>query len=155
MYVLVTDARDRLTVRKVGAWRRLVVHVSSVRLDSQLALGQEPETSELLAVRAQQLTSPRFRRVLAASLRRLLTDSGRPTARPTSLPLVSRARVRLAAPDLAALAERLDGPEPVLVRGVALTCQLLSEGSGPLYEGHGPGAALRDAARRAASALAS
>jgi hypothetical protein len=159
MYVLVTDARGRLTLRKAGPWRRFVVRVKAAGLDGKLARGEEPEVCEYLAVRAQQLTSPRFRRVLAASLRRLLTEPGRPTARPTGLPMVSGRRIRAAAADLTALAERLEAPGPVLVRGVALTRQLLTEGTGPLYEralydGHGPGA-LRDAARRAASALAS
>jgi hypothetical protein len=149
MYVLVTDDSDRLTLRRLRAWHRLVTRLQAGGLDRELARGDDPESCEYLAARAQQLTSTRYRHCLAESLRRLLAGSGWPA----SARLVSETRIAGAADDLAELAARLEGAGPVPARGVAMASELLSEGTGPLYKNRGPDA-LRDAARQAVAALA-
>ncbi|HEY1628105.1 MAG TPA: hypothetical protein VGG16_30385 [Streptosporangiaceae bacterium] len=51
------------------------------------------------------------------------------------------------------MAERLRAPGPVAARGVAMVCELLREGAGPLYRDRGPDA-LRHSVRRVIEALA-
>jgi hypothetical protein len=148
MYVLVTDEQDRLILRKLRPWHKLLVRLRAWKLDKELARGDEPESHEYLAVRAQQLISPRFRHGVATSLRRLADG----TDWRAHMCMVNWARIIRAAADLAELADRLEAPGPVPARGVALACQLLSEGTGPLYQDLGPNA-LGGAARRAVSAL--
>jgi hypothetical protein len=148
MYILVTDGNDRLTLRRLRSWHGLVTRLQAHGLDSELARGDDPESCEYLAARAQQLTSARHRHDLALSLRRLLTGSN-PMA---SMRLMRGDHIARATAELAELAARLEAPGTVPARGVAMVSQLLTEGTGPLYSDQGPDA-LRDAARLAASEL--
>ncbi len=146
MHVLLDDDLGRLTVRRVSARHRLLARILAVRLDRELAGGARPEANALLAARAVFLTSVRYRRVLATSLRRMLAASAVPSARPRPaaapksagaasrlyIPL-SRDRIARSAPGLAGLASCLAAPRPVPARGVALVSQLLTDGCGPLY----------------------
>ena len=86
MHVLLDDDLGRLTVRPVSPWHRLLARILAVRLDHQLASGTPPETDAILAARAMFLTSARYRRALAASLRRMLAASVAPPARPRPIP---------------------------------------------------------------------
>jgi hypothetical protein len=150
MYVLVADDRDRMELRRLRPWHTLVARLQAGALDRELARGDSPESCEYLGARAQQLTSARYRRGLATSLRRLLAEvDGKPSTRHFLL----RGQIAAAADELSELAERLRAPGPVPVRGVAMVCELLREGTGPLYRDHGP-ASLRHAARRAIQGLA-
>jgi hypothetical protein len=149
VYVLVTDDSGRLTLRKLRPWHAVLARLQAGQLDSELARGDDPESCEYLAVRAQQLTSAQYRHGLAVSLLRLLDGP----SWPVTTRLVSRTRIATAAAELAELATRLEEPGLLPARGVAMVVQLLSESTGPLYLDHGPDA-LRDAARRAAQALA-
>src|ERR1700733_8455933 len=106
MYILVTDGNDRLTLRRLRSWHGLVTRLQAHGLDGELARGDDPESCEYLAARAQQLTSARHRHARALSRRRLRTGStrmasmrlmrGAPTPRPTA--------------ELAELAARLEAP---------------------------------------------
>jgi hypothetical protein len=147
MLVLVTDNLDRLTLQRLRPRHRLLARVHAASLDRQLAAGADPESAPLLAARATRLTSLRFRRGLAACLRRVVAG----TRPPASVPL-HPARIGRAAPELSELANCLLTPGPVPARGVALATVLLSEGNGPLYRSAGRDD-LRDAARFAARAL--
>lgn len=149
MYVLVDDDFDRLVLRKLRPWHVLLARLQAGSLDRELARGDTPESCEYLAVRAQQLSSPRYRRALAASLQRLVTGE-RSTA--SMQYLIGRKRVAAAADELSDLAERLRQPGLVSAHGVAMVSELLREGNGPLYQDRGP-AALRHAAQRAIQAL--
>jgi hypothetical protein len=150
MYALVVDDRDDMVLRRLGPRYALAARFRAGTLDRELARGDSPESCEYLAARAQQLTSARYRRSLAASLGRLLADAdGRPSARN----FVARGQVAAAAEELTELADRLRERGPVPARGVAMVCELLREGTGPLYRDRGP-AAVRHAARRAIQALA-
>ena len=151
MYVLIDDGAG-LALRCLRPWHRLLAGCQAGRMDRELAEGASPESSAALAARAMRLTSMCFRRDLAASLRRIVAATGEPApvrsaqvrsaqaaapkspgaARPPRVPL-RHARISQSAPLLAELANRLDAPGPVPVRGVAMVTRLLSEGTGPLY----------------------
>jgi len=150
MQVLLYDELGRLTIRRLRSWHLILARGKAPGLDRQLANGAAPEASALLAARAMVLTSPRYRRGLAASLRRLLAAAADPQTRP---PLLSASRspgvarqpyipmrrdeITRSAAELAGLAGCLADPEPVPARGVALVSQLLSDGGGPLYRAGG------------------
>jgi len=141
-HVLLRDDLGRLTLRRLRPWHWLRARCAAARLDRELAAGASPETSALLATRAMQLTSMKFRRDLATNLQRILAAAGQPSAgrpsptagvHPPRIP-VCRARISRSADPLAMLAGSLAAPGPVPVRGVALISQLLADGAGPLYQ---------------------
>jgi hypothetical protein len=111
---------------------RLHARLFARRLDRKLAAGASPACSVPMALRARALVQPGTRETLAASLRRIAcADGSAPVSTvrvPASLAQVSRARW-----ELERLARRLSGARPVDPRGVALTCELLRDGTGPVY----------------------
>lgn len=138
-HILLRDDLGCLTLRRLRPWHRVLARCAAARLDRELAAGTSPETSASLAARAMQLTSMKYRRELATSVRRMLATAGAPPAvtptiagHPLRLPL-SRARIRQSAVPLGALACSLTTPGPVPVQGVAMISRLLADGSGPLY----------------------
>ena len=146
MHVLIDDDLGLLTIRRLWPWHRLLARCLAPNLDRQLADGTRPEASAVLAARAMVLTSVRYRRGLAASLRRTLAASMSPQARPRPMaasrsagaarqPHVPLRRDRIAgsASELDGLARSLAGQNPVPVQGVAMVSQLLADGGGPLY----------------------
>ena len=146
MHILLEDDLGRLTLRRLRPWDRIMARCLAVRLDRDLARGARPETNAGLAARAVRLTSMKCRRELAESLQRILgavlpaSSCGRamaadPSARVARQPHVPirRDRVSRSASELAELAARLVQPGPVPARGVAMVCQLLTDGGGPLY----------------------
>ena len=82
MHVLLDDDLGRLTLRRLRPWHRLLARGLAPRLDRQLADGARPEANAILAARAMFLTSVRYRRGLAANLRRMLVASVSPETRP-------------------------------------------------------------------------
>ncbi len=134
MHVLLEDERGLLTLQRPRPWDRIRARCLAARLDRELARGARPEASVSLATRAAQLTSMKFRRDLAASLQQMLAAAGFSPVqvRKPHVP-IRQARIRQSAAELAELASRLVQPGPVPVRGVAMTCQLLTDGGGPLY----------------------
>jgi hypothetical protein len=150
MFMLVADDHDRLTLRPVRPWHRLIARCQSTSLDRELAEGASPEECSYLAARAMQLTSWRSRRRLAAGVRKLLTPEARSVFGP-AVP-IRRTHVARAAAELGALPGHLLAPGPVPARGVAMVHQLLSDGGGPLYQG-ACREDIRDVAQRAATAL--
>src|SRR5262245_27702795 len=113
-------ARDRVSAR-----------LRARELDRALAGGVSPATSVPMTLRAQALSHPSNRRELAASLRRIA--GGEPPATLGARISVPPARVSEARTDLERLARRLNETDPVDVRGVALTRELLADGAGPLF----------------------
>jgi len=111
------------------------------------------------------LTSVRYRRGLAANLRRMLAASASPQTRPrlmaasrsagaarqAHVPL-RRDRIVGSASELAGLASSLAGQSPVPAQGVAMVSQLLADGGGPLYRA-GSGADLDTVIQRASQVL--
>ena len=141
-HVLLRDDLGRFTLMRLRPWHRLLARCAAARLDRELAVGASPETSALLAARAMQLTSLKYRRDLAASLQRILAAAGQP---PVGMPArtaavhrpripLCRARISRQAVPLGELAGSLAAPGPVPVQGVAMVSQLLTDGAGPLYQ---------------------
>src|SRR4029077_9326 len=162
IYVLLARDLGRLTVQRLRPWHRLLARCMAPSLDRRLADGARPEANAVLAARAMVLTSPRYRRALAAgpwvrpppssprpgagSLRRMLAASVSPHARPRLMtasrsagvarqPYIPLRRDRIAgsASELDGLARSLAGQSPVPAQGVAMVSQLLADGGGPLY----------------------
>jgi hypothetical protein len=144
--VLLDDDLGRLTLRPLRPWHRMLARGLAVSLDRQLAEGARPEANAMLAARAMFLTSIKYRRGLAANLRRLLVASVSAQARPRlmaasrsagaarqpQIPL-GRDQIARSASELAELASSLVTQGPVPARGVAMVSQLLTDGGGPLY----------------------
>lgn len=146
MDFLLDDDLGRLTLRPLRPWHRMLARGLAVRLDRQLAEGARPEANAILAARAMFLSSIKYRRGLAASLRRLLVASVSPEARPRLMAAsrsagaarqphvpLGRDQIARSASELAGLASSLVTQGPVPARGVAMVSQLLTDGGGPLY----------------------
>jgi len=139
MHVLLDDDLGRLTLRRLWPWHRLLARCLAPSLDRQLADGASPEANAVLA-------SVRYRRGLAASLRRMVAASAAPQTSPRFMaasrsagavrqPHVQLRRDRIAgsASELTGLARSLAGQSPVPAQGVAMVSELLADGGGPLY----------------------
>ena len=151
---MVTVTGVGLVERKVRARDVWAARLGASRLDRRLGAGEPPESSALLAVRAQWLVRPAACRALARTLVRVLALAAGPS-RATAPVRVSHRRVRAAAPELHGLVDRLLAGGPVSAYGIAQLRALLADGSGPVYHGGCPddlAARLRDA-RAALDAL--
>ena len=127
----ITMSQERRAVR-VPLWVLVGAALLGASLDDKLAEGHAPDTSPLLAARAQLLVSLTKRRALAENWLALLVEAREPfglfSAR---VPLV-RHRVIGAQAQILALADALLAPMPTS-RGVAMASSLLSDGSSPIY----------------------
>lgn len=140
MLVLVFDAAGSIVAHRATLVERLVAKCTSGRLDRALADGATPESSVLLAIRAQQLVDAHMRFVLADSLRELADEATGSTAHRLSRVPMDWPAVRAVAGDLRMLAAHLLERAPTPARGVAQVNVLLTDGGGPLYSPH----SLRD-----------
>jgi hypothetical protein len=113
-------------------WLMLRAQLRSCELDSRLARGTAPESSDVLFTHARRIVHPHSCAVLASSLRKVAAASERPRGLSNRVP-VARDLVDSAHGELVALAERLERPGPIAARGVAQIRLLLGDGSGPLY----------------------
>ena len=94
--------------------------------------GEQPDDAMLLA-RIDELRSPRLRRTLARSLRRVAHDV-HSFGRPTTPAQHNRRILKPHAEQIRLLAERLDDrTRPVGPRGMAMAYRLVTMGGGPLY----------------------
>jgi hypothetical protein len=144
--VLVSVGGAGFAERKVRARDVWGARLHASRLDRRLGAGEPPESSAMLAVRAQWLVRPAACRELARTVLRVLALASEPS-RARVMVRVSRHRVRAAAPELHALVDRLLAGGPVSAYGVARLRALLADGSGPIYHGERPddlAARLRD-----------
>jgi hypothetical protein len=119
---------------------RARVWMRQLELDAALASGAEPAKSEELELRAKQLADRKTRDRLATQITRLIgIADGHPRAPITTPnPPFRPNQVRANRTLLLELAERLQGPGSVALRGMALTSLLLSDGRGPLTTGSDP-----------------
>jgi hypothetical protein len=101
-------------------------------LDDKLANGCTPETSRLLAARAQLINASANRRKLAENWLDLIicAREARELLSP-KIPLI-RERIIEARTDIESLADALRAPIPT-VHGVAMARSLLVDGAGPIY----------------------
>lgn len=121
-------------------------------LKRALAAGADPGSSPELAHRAEQLTSLRCRRALAAGLHRTLRDALKAPASFTAAVPLQRREILKASDDLERLAQDLLAPGDVAARGVVLVQDLLTHGTSPLFT-PGPDGQLERAVRQAHAGL--
>ena len=143
-----------VVVQHVTRWDRLVARCRAARLDRALASGASPGESVALTLRARALVGRPTRVRLAADLRSLIAMAWDPSPHRHDWGPGCRLRLRRATGELLGLVWALDAPEPVAVRGVALTRVLVTDGAGPVYGlGGEPVESLVAAVREARAAL--
>ena len=131
-------------------WDRWLARAYAPSLDSQLAAGWPPGTSRLLAIRAQEITSPAGRTELVRGWGYVLDRGRRPAVPRTPRAPLCRDRVAAAEGDLRMMLAILACPLPVSARGAAMASVLLGDGTGPLHNPHSGrdlAAVVRDATR--------
>ena len=112
---------------------RISARLHSWRLDHTLALGEQPDSSAALFLRAHRLIGPRCRRELAHEIRALPANARRANHPFDPHVPLRRREILDAAELLEELADRLEAPEPVDARGVAQVRVLLRDGESPLF----------------------
>jgi hypothetical protein len=127
---------DPLVLRPRRLSDGLLARAFGASLDRQLAAGRQPEAAPLLAARAQDIVSLPSRRALAANWDHLLGAARRRPATRTSF--VRAGRIAAAEPAIRELVQRLSAALPVAAQGVAMASLLLTDASGPVYNGHSP-----------------
>lgn len=150
--VLLADGDATIEVTHPTLRQRIAGHLLAPRLDRQLAAGASPDSTTLLALRAQALVRPEHRHALATRLLAIVDSPRRRRTRRTPTVPVDAEVVRANRDALVDLADRVDTHGPVPARGVAQVALLLGDGGGPLFYGHSA-AALRAAIRRACQGL--
>jgi hypothetical protein len=130
--------------RRPSPWLRLQTWWMRRRLDEHLARGVDPGTSPELEHRAAQLYASDTRERLARALENVSREAYTPVRLTVQVP-TRRAAVRACATELEALIRRLRDGQPVDARGAALTQLLLTDGTGPLYQGDELRAAITSA----------
>ena len=127
----ITVSQERRAVRR-PLWVLVGAKLRGASLDDKLAEGHAPDTSPLLAARAQLLVSLTKRRALSENWLDLLIQVRRPFSPLDPRVPIVRGRIIGAQAQVEALAEALLTPMPTS-RGVAMARSLLSDGSGPIY----------------------
>lgn len=148
---MTTELRLRSASLGDRQWDRFLARALAPSLDRELAAGCLPGFSRPMAIRAERLTSPAGRRSLADGWERVLDQANRPPAALTPRGPLCRGRIAAAEGDVRDLLAVLGGALPIAVRGAAMAHELLTDGTGPLYNYRSPldlGAALREATRQ-------
>jgi hypothetical protein len=129
---------DPLVIRPGRLADRMLARALSASLDDQLAAGCSPESTRLLAARAQDIVSLPRRRSLARSWDHLLRVARRAPSLPTRPVPLHAAAILAAEPAIRELMERLAAPLPVAAQGVATATILLTNATSPVYSRHSP-----------------
>jgi hypothetical protein len=131
------------------------VRWNALQLDLKLADGVDPNESEELALRAEQLAAPDMREQIARSLDEVLEVAVRGSSAqlPTIRAPISRGRVQGSLPQLSRLAQRLRSEGPQSVEGLAMAHLLVADAQGPLYAHALCGEALEPVVEAAIKAL--
>jgi hypothetical protein len=136
-----------------GLMLRARVWIRQLELDAVLAGGADPVQSEELELRAKQLADRKTRNRLATTISHLIRIAdGHRASITTPNPPFRPKQVQANRSLLVELAERLQGPRAVALRGMALTSLLLNDGRGPLTTESDP-ATLERALRATLAAL--
>jgi hypothetical protein len=124
---------DPLVLRPGRLADRVLARALGASLDQRLAAGCSPESTRLLAARAQYIVSLPHRTSLARSWDHVLGVARRgPSLRTPAVPLNVRA-ILAAEPAIRELRERLAAPLPVTAQGVAAATVLLTNATSPVY----------------------
>jgi hypothetical protein len=121
----------------IAPWLRPLAVLLGGSLDQQLAQGHAPESSRLLAARAEYLVATRVRRALSDDWDRVL-EQARTTSPARRAARLCREKILAAEPEVHEMLRALVAPLPVPARGVATVSCLLSDGAGPLYNRNCP-----------------
>jgi hypothetical protein len=129
--------RARVIPSRTGGLRaalraRLRSRLQGRRLDRELACGKDPSSSEALELRARHLLSEMVRGRLADGLETAVRRASSPPVFSSKAP-VNRRGVRMAGPEILAMAAELRENADCDPRGVALAERLLTDGASPLY----------------------
>jgi len=124
---------DPLVLRPVRLADRLLARALGASLDQQLAAGRSPESTRLLAARAQAIVSLPCRTSLARSWDHLLRAARRAPAAGTAAVPLNVAAILAAEPAIRELMKRLAAPLPVTAQGVAAATILLTNANSPVY----------------------
>jgi hypothetical protein len=122
---------EQLIARRVRRRDRALARLLASSLDTQLAAGRAPESTRLLATRAEQLASAPMRHELARDVEHVLELVHRGV--PSRRVLVSREFILDVEPELRQMLTKLVTPLPTSARGVAMVRVLLTDGTGPLF----------------------
>jgi hypothetical protein len=133
---------------------RLRVRWNAAQLDAALADGADPNVSQSLALRAQQLADPRHRARIARSIDRVLELTEREGA--LQLPITRVPfrpdRVEQTRSQLMELAGRLEAADLPPVKGLAMANLLVEDSTAALYA-HEPSDPVRPAVEATLAAL--
>jgi hypothetical protein len=130
--------KDLLVPRPCRFTDRVLARAFGASLDRQLAAGTEPETTPLLAARAQDIVSLPRRRALAGAWQHLLQAARDGRRQRTPAVPIQAAQIAAAEPAIRDLIARLTAPLPVTAQGVAMASVLLTDATGPVYRRRGP-----------------
>jgi hypothetical protein len=131
---IVTDVTGNpLAMRPSRPTDWMLARILGASLDRQLAAGRAPESTPLLAARAQHIVAIASRRRLAGNWENLLqvAQGGHGSHHP-AVPVRSDSIVA-AEPAVRELVRCMTAPLPVAARGVAMATELLTDGLGPVY----------------------
>lgn len=109
----------------------LAVHARG--LDAELAAGVPAEITPRHEARARRLVAPRRRQVLADGWEHLLAIARAPTGGLSTRAPIRRERIRGAEPEIREMITALRANGPIPARGIAIATELLTDGSGPIY----------------------
>jgi hypothetical protein len=153
MLLLLSDVDKGIIARAATPWESFVARICAARLDRELAEGASPDASAALALRARTLLRPNMQCELGQQVARVLAEGTGPALRfrGSKVP-VRRSSIQAAADMFRELIDRLTGPGPLPVNGIAMVRNLLTDGAGPIYH---PGSAeeLRGALEQALASL--
>jgi hypothetical protein len=135
--------------RSWGLIARLKAFTERLDLDRRLAAGANEQPTPELARHAQVPRSWRVRHRLADGLEHALVEAVAPRRERAAAAPVERAAVLSAQDDLLRLVRALRSEPGPAVHGIAAVSLLLTDGGGPVFAPHPPGA-LREAAFQAA-----
>jgi hypothetical protein len=121
--------------RRPGLALRLRVRWNALALDSALADGADPGSTDQLALRAKQLARQKQRAQVAQGIGHVvaLVDRGSAVGLATTRVPFRRDRVEASRQELLELTGRLSSKDPYPVKGLAMANLLLEDGDSPLY----------------------
>ena len=112
---------------------RVAARLRATALDRALVAGADPKSSPALAARAELLQARRLREAVASAIYQTLKDASVGVSPYSTRVPPARDAVRRNRRELLELAAELRQASNVSPRGVAATCLLLGDGTGPLY----------------------
>jgi hypothetical protein len=130
------DNRNQLVPLRNRVWIRFVARVCASTLDRELAQGRPPESSRLLAARAQVLVSLAMRVELASNLAHVLREARRPPIMRDRRAPLNRDSIRGCETEIRQACDALLTPFSTPARGAAIISWMLRDGTGPLYNRH-------------------